>query len=55
VFPNFKLVMAAGVLASLMLALAVVVAKDLLSNRILEPWQIERQLGLPVLGTLRSA
>jgi hypothetical protein len=55
VFPNFKLVMATGILASLMLALAAVVAKDLLSNRILEPWQIERQLGLPVLGTLRTA
>ena len=30
-------------------------SKDLLSNRILEPWQVERQLGLPVLGTLRIA
>lgn len=54
-FPNFKLMMAAGVLGSILLALAVVVAKDLLSKRILEPWQIERQLGLPVLGTLRTA
>jgi uncharacterized protein involved in exopolysaccharide biosynthesis len=55
VFPRYNLMLAAGVLASLMLALAVVVAKDLLSNRILETWQIERQLGLPVVGTLRTA
>jgi capsular polysaccharide biosynthesis protein len=54
-FPDVKLLLAAGFLASLLLALAVVVAKDLLSNRILEAWQIERRLGLPVLGTLRTA
>jgi uncharacterized protein involved in exopolysaccharide biosynthesis len=54
-FPNVKLLMAAGFLASLLFALAVVVTKDLLSNRILEAWQIERHLGLPVLGTLRTA
>jgi hypothetical protein len=53
--PNFKKVLAAGIFASVILALAVVVAKDLLSGRILEPWQIERQLGLPILGTLRVA
>jgi capsular polysaccharide biosynthesis protein len=45
-------VLGAGVLGSLVLALAVVVGKDLLSRRILEPWQIERQLGLRLLGTL---
>jgi hypothetical protein len=54
-FPNVKLLLAAGVLASIFLALGVVVVRDLLSNRILEVWQIERQLGLPVLGTLRTA
>lgn len=54
-FPNVKLLMAAGFIASLLLALGVVVTKDLLSDRILEAWQIERRLGLPVLGTLRTA
>jgi uncharacterized protein involved in exopolysaccharide biosynthesis len=54
-FPNTKLMLAAGVLASILFSLVVAVAKDLLSNRILEAWQIERHLGLPVLGTLRTA
>jgi uncharacterized protein involved in exopolysaccharide biosynthesis len=53
VSPNLQMIFAAGFLASLFLALAVVVSKDLLSGRILETWQVERQLGLPVLGSLR--
>ena len=53
--PNVSLVMTAGLMASLMLALVAVVGRDLFSNRILEPWQVERQLGLPVLGTLGHA
>jgi hypothetical protein len=53
--PNLKLIFAAGLVASLLLALAVVACKDLLSDRILETWQVERQLGLRVIGTLRMA
>jgi uncharacterized protein involved in exopolysaccharide biosynthesis len=53
--PNLPMVFGAGLLGSLVLALGSVVAKDLLSDRILEPWQIERQLGLPVLGSLGNA
>ena len=53
--PNLKLIFAAGFCASLLLALGVAVSKDLLSGLILETWQVERQLGLPVLGTLRNA
>jgi uncharacterized protein involved in exopolysaccharide biosynthesis len=53
--PNRRMMIVAGLFASLVLALVVVVSKDLLSNCILESWQIERQLGLPVLGTLRTA
>ena len=55
VSPNIRMVFAAGVFASLFLALAVAVSKDILSNRILEGWQVEQQLGLPVLGSVRSA
>jgi hypothetical protein len=55
VFPDLRLVIAAGLLGSLVLAFAIVVCKDLMSNRILEPWQVERQLGLPILGTVRIA
>jgi uncharacterized protein involved in exopolysaccharide biosynthesis len=50
--PHAVRILGAGLLASLILALVAVAVKDLLSNRILEQWQIERQLGLPVLGTL---
>jgi uncharacterized protein involved in exopolysaccharide biosynthesis len=53
--PNLRLIIIAGVLASLLLAVAGAVGTDLLSNRILEPWQVERQLGLPILGTVRLA
>jgi hypothetical protein len=52
--PNFRLVLVAGFLASLVLAIGIGVAADLMSNRILEAWQIQRQLGLPILGTVRS-
>ena len=55
VAPNLQMIFAAGFVASLFLALAVVVCKDLLSGKILETWQVERQLGLPVIGTLRMA
>jgi uncharacterized protein involved in exopolysaccharide biosynthesis len=50
--PNLTLVAFAGFIASLVLALAAAVGKDLIGDRIIERWQIERQLGLPVLGTL---
>lgn len=53
--PNRRMMIIAGLFASVVLALVVVVSKDLLGNCILESWQIERQLGLPVLGTLRTA
>jgi uncharacterized protein involved in exopolysaccharide biosynthesis len=53
--PNMRLVLLAGFLASLLLSVVVVVGGDLMSNRILEAWQVERQLGLPILGNVRIA
>jgi len=50
--PNATLVLAAGFIGGLMFAIAAAVVKDLLSNRILEEWQMERQIGLPVLATV---
>jgi uncharacterized protein involved in exopolysaccharide biosynthesis len=50
--PNATLVLAAGFIGGLMFAIAAAVGKDLMGNRILEEWQIERQLGLPVLATV---
>jgi len=52
--PNLPLVAIVGFILSLMLAFAIVLGTDLGGNRILEQWQIERQLGLPVLATLGS-
>jgi hypothetical protein len=52
--PNATLVLAAGFVAGLLLSIAAAVGKDLMGNRILEQWQVERQLGLPVLATVGS-
>jgi uncharacterized protein involved in exopolysaccharide biosynthesis len=54
VFPNVRLVILAGFLASAVLAICLALAVDLMSNRILEAWQVQRQLGLPILGTVRA-
>ena len=43
---------ALGILA-LLLAIAAATGTDLLSGRIVEPWQLERQVGVPVLIRLR--
>jgi uncharacterized protein involved in exopolysaccharide biosynthesis len=54
-FPRVRLILAASLIAGLLLAFMLVVARDFLSNRIFEAWQLERRLGLPVFGTLRRA
>jgi uncharacterized protein involved in exopolysaccharide biosynthesis len=50
--PNALLVIAGALLASLVLAVAGPLAIDLSGGRVLEPWQLERQLRVPVLGTM---
>jgi uncharacterized protein involved in exopolysaccharide biosynthesis len=50
--PNLRFLFAVGLMASVLSGLAVAVGADLISNRILEPWQVERQLGLPILGNV---
>jgi uncharacterized protein involved in exopolysaccharide biosynthesis len=55
VSPNLQMVFMAGLIGSLLFAVAAAVGKDLMSGRIVEQWQIERQLGLRVLGSLRMA
>ena len=49
---NLRLILVAGLAGSLVLAVAAAVGKDLVSNRIFDRWQVERQLGLSVLGSL---
>jgi hypothetical protein len=51
--PNVPLVILAGVLGAFGLAIAAALARDLLSGRIVESWQVERQVGVPVLAHVR--
>jgi hypothetical protein len=48
VAPNVPAILGAGALASLLLAVAVAFGVDLARGRILEAWQVERQVGVPV-------
>ena len=48
--PKIPLVVAAGVMAAMGLAVIAAALSDLRSGRILEPWQVDRALGLEVLG-----
>jgi uncharacterized protein involved in exopolysaccharide biosynthesis len=45
---------ALGTFAAMFLALLAAIGPDLLSGRIFERWQVERKLGLPVLGDVRK-
>lgn len=46
--PNIPAILVAGMLASLLLALFGAVAADLAGGLIVEPWQVERLVGVPV-------
>jgi hypothetical protein len=50
--PNPVVLILGGVMGGLMLALFCAIAADLRGRRLLERWQVERTLGLPVLGEL---
>ena len=45
---GFLAILAAGALASLLLAVVAAVTADVARGRILEPWQVERLVGVPV-------
>jgi hypothetical protein len=53
--PKVPVVLGAGVLAATVLAVIAAALADLRSGRILETWQVERALGLEVLGELPRA
>jgi uncharacterized protein involved in exopolysaccharide biosynthesis len=53
--PKVPFVLGAGVLAATVLAVIAAALADLRSGRILETWQVERALGLEVLGELPRA
>lgn len=50
--PNLRLLAIGGLLIALVFGVGIGAAADLLSNRILEAWQVQRQLGLPLFGTV---
>jgi uncharacterized protein involved in exopolysaccharide biosynthesis len=50
--PNTRLILGGGVFAGLLLSVLAAVALDIWRRRILERWQIERLLGVPVLAEL---
>ena len=53
VSPKPEKVFGFGVVAALLLALSCAAAPDLWTGRIVQRWQVERALGLPVLGELK--
>ena len=52
--PNVPVLVGAGVVLGLILGCVFAVARDLFSRRILEAWQIERFVGLRVLGEIEE-
>ena len=51
--PNKKLVLAAAAVLALLLGIFAAVLRDLRSRRVFERWQVERQLGLAVIGDVQ--
>jgi uncharacterized protein involved in exopolysaccharide biosynthesis len=51
--PNVPVLLAGGAMLGLVLGIFAAVALDLLSGQLLERWQVDRQLGLPVLADVR--
>jgi uncharacterized protein involved in exopolysaccharide biosynthesis len=50
--PNVPAIVIGGIVLGLLLAFAVPGARDLMTGRYLEPWQVEDGLKMPVLGVL---
>ena len=52
VSPNRTKILGAGLLGALLMAFLAAAAPDLQSGRIVERWQVERSLDLPILGEI---
>jgi uncharacterized protein involved in exopolysaccharide biosynthesis len=52
--PNAKVIALGGILAGLLLGLFAAIARDVLSGRLLQSWQVKRGLGLPVLAEMET-
>ena len=51
--PNLKLLAIGGLIGAFVLALFAAIGTDLARGRLLEPWQVELIVGIPVLGHIR--
>jgi hypothetical protein len=52
--PNAKVIALGGILAGLLLGVFAAIARDVLSGRLLQSWQVKRGLGLPVLAEMET-
>ncbi|MFL5354087.1 GumC family protein [Archangium sp.] len=52
--PNAKVIALGGIVAGLILGVFAALARDVLSGRFLQAWQVQRGLGLPVLAELEA-
>ncbi|PTL75775.1 chain-length determining protein [Vitiosangium sp. GDMCC 1.1324] len=52
--PNAKVIAIGGIVAGLILGIFAALARDVLSGRFLQAWQVKRGLGLPVLAELEA-
>ena len=52
--PKKPMIVMSGFIAALFLGLALAVAADIVSGRIVEPWQVPRFVGVPLLGEIRE-
>ena len=52
--PNMPMILIAGLIAGLGLAVFAAVAIDLIRGRVVEPWQVDRLVGVPVVLRLRT-
>jgi hypothetical protein len=53
--PNVPMLLVGGVILAVMLSFFAATALDLMSGKFVETWQVERRLGLRVLGQVRGA
>ncbi len=52
--PNVPVFLGGGLMLAMLLGVAAAVITDLAGGRVLEAWQVERQLGLPVLAVVED-
>ncbi|MET0402583.1 MAG: chain-length determining protein [Cystobacter sp.] len=52
--PNAKVIALGGILAGVLLGIFAAIARDVLSGRLLQSWQVKRGLGLPVLAEMET-